>query len=175
MFVEIPRRIAEMGVKLGTNSCIATRYWKENFHKIAEEDFNRIQKESKMKKAVEKKRKIITIDITDWYDRLKDISQREIRSIEEQCKFFIKKGIDGNGDITTITYIDRTAPSITTWPSQTPLWATSAGDTSNVARPFSDDTVVYCKNDASATVSSKVGSAVDCELNNATGCYEAKC
>ena len=133
-----------------------------------------------MKKTVEKKRKTITIDITDWYDRLKEISQREIRSIEEQCKFFIKKGIDGNGDITTITYIDRTAPSITTWPAQNPLWDTSAGNRSNVnvARPFSDDTVVYCNNDASdasATVSSKVGSAVDCELNKATGCYEGKC
>ena len=165
MFVEIPRRTAEIGDKLGTNSCIATRYWKENFHKIAEEDFNRMQKESKMKKTVEKKRKTITIDITDWYDSLKDISQREIRSIEEQCKFFIKKGIDGNGDIITIT----------TWPAQTPLWATSTGDTSNVAKPFSDDTVFYCKNDASTTVSSKVGSTVDCELNKSTGCYEAKC
>ena len=138
------------------------------------EDLNRIQKENKMKNTTEKKRKTITIDITDWYDRLKKISQREIRSIEEQCKFFIKNGIDGNGGITTISYIDRTAPSTTTWPFLN-LCTVSTVDASNAARPFSDDRVGYCKNDASVTTSSNVGSAVDCELNKATGCYETKC
>ena len=161
----------EKEIKMGTNSCLSRKNWQQQFLFNVKKDFE----ERTMKKTDEKKRKTITIDITDWYDRLKEISQREFRSIEEQCRFFIKKGIDGNGDITTISYIERTAPSITTWPAQNPLWATSAGDTSNVARPFSDDTVVYCKNNAGATVSSKVGSVVDCELDKATGCYKAKC
>jgi len=172
MFVEIPIKIAEIGVKLGTNSCIATRYWKESFHKIAEEDFNRIQKESKMKKAVEKKRKTITIDITDWYDRLKDISQKEIRSIEEQCRFFIKKGIEGNYDNVTTTYFnyDWTKPNL--------IWqlnpCTSESNASSISH--SDGTAIYCSNNGKKSKSyASTGEAVDCEINDADGCYEVKC
>ena len=133
-----------------------------------------------MKKTVEKKRRTITIDITEWYDKLKEISQREIRSIEEQCKFFIKNGIDGN-NTTTITYIENPHPSISTWPStwpstNPPLWTCEAGKT-NVTNPFNDDTVMYCNTNcgnSSTTASNRSESEVDCELNKKTGCFEAK-
>lgn len=117
-----------------------------------------------MKKNAESKRKTITIDITDWYDRLKDISKNEIRSIEEQCRFFIKNGIEGRFDTTTITYVDRTRPSITTWPNTSPLWGTGySGDTN----------VMYCGN-SFENKSSRDEYSVDCELNKTTGLYETK-
>lgn len=133
-----------------------------------------------MKKTDEKKKRTITIDITEWYDKLKEISQREIRSIEEQCKFFIKNGIDGS-NTTTIIYNENTYPSISTWPSTypsttQPLWMGRTGKT-NATEPFYDDTVVYCNTNAgysSTTASNRSESAVDCELNKKTGCFEAK-
>lgn len=40
-----------------------------------------------------KKRRTITIDITDCYERLSEISEAAIRTVEEQCRYFIKEGI----------------------------------------------------------------------------------
>ena len=51
-------------------------------------------------------RKIISIDITDIYDKIKKTAQEEIRSVEEQCKFFIKKGLYGISDSSKITYVN---------------------------------------------------------------------
>lgn len=53
------------------------------------------------------KRRIVQIDITDIYERLKRKSNEEIRSVEEQCKFFIKKGLDSDYTIPSITYIQN--------------------------------------------------------------------
>ena len=53
-------------------------------------------------------RKIVSIDVTDIYEQLKKRSEEEIRSVEEQCKFFVKKGLDEiHTPTTTITYIQH--------------------------------------------------------------------
>ena len=119
--------------------------------------------EKKTEKKMEKKKKTITIDITDWYDKIKELSQREIRSIEEQCKFFIKQGIEYAGGFTRITYIGETSPSISSWVTTNPC------GNSNASRAFTDDDVTY-----HSTGTSKSDLFVNCEQNPITGLFEQK-
>jgi hypothetical protein len=104
----------------------------------------------------ETKRKTITLDITEWYDSIKEISKREVRSIEEQCRYFIKKCVDAGGfDTTTITY----QPNV----SVSPLWIRS-----NTPDFTHDSNTVYC----SATGENAASNVVDCEC--VSGVYQAK-
>lgn len=107
----------------------------------------------KSEKSKKVERRIISIDITDIYERLKKKSEEEIRSVEEQCKFFIKKGLDEICSFpTTIKYIQQPSlrddwdrnttpsrPSYPTYPSHPCVWsvtdvnsyATATAETSN--------------------------------------------
>ena len=138
---------------------------------------NRTTDKSTKSKKVE--RRIISIDITDIYERLKKKSEEEIRSVEEQCKFFIKKGLDEIcSSPTTITYIQQPAwrdnwdrnttpsrPSYPTYPSYPYVWcgtdvnsyATATAETSN-----------------SNTKAEFAAKCEDVSLNAKTGMYETK-
>jgi hypothetical protein len=71
-----------------------------------------MKKEFKSKKTM---KRTVTIDITEMYDRICDIAKDECRSVEEQCRYFIKKGMDAPIVTTTIT-----AP-INQWVSDSPF------------------------------------------------------
>ena len=138
---------------------------------------NRTTDKSTKSKKVE--RRIISIDITDIYERLKKKSEEEIRSVEEQCKFFIKKSLDEIcSSPTTITYIQQPAwrddwdrnttpsrPSYPTYPSYPYVWcgtdvnsyATATAETSN-----------------SNTKAEFAAKCEDVSLNAKTGMYETK-
>ena len=130
---------------------------------------NRTTDKSTKSKKVE--RRIISIDITDIYERLKKKSEEEIRSVEEQCKFFIKKGLDEIcSSPTTITYI------------QQPAWKDDLNRNTTPSRP----SYLWCGTDvnsyATATAetsnsNTKAEFAAKCEdvsLNAKTGMYETK-
>lgn len=106
-------------------------------------------------------KKIVHIDITDIYEKLKKKSEDEIRSIEEQCKFFIKEGLDLITDrsITHITYTQQprydddgwnrpiTTPSYPSpWTTNYPWVCCDAKTTRNAASNLDIDTVTIDEN-----------------------------
>lgn len=111
-------------------------------------------------------KKTITIDITEWYDKIKEISKKEIRSIEEQCRFFIKNGIENKCENSFYANIEY-RPSIISSPYK---W-----EPEPLSKQFPDSSYVYCNSTATndsgnSTVNSKC-QAVDCEFDSETGVY----
>ena len=136
---------------------------------------NRTTDKSAKSKKVE--RRIISIDITDIYERLKKKSEEEIRSVEEQCKFFIKKGL---GEIcsfpTTITYIQQPSwrddwdrnttpsrPSYPTYPSYPYVWCNADKNS------YASATATTSNSNTKAEFSAQ---CEDVSLNAKTGMYE---
>lgn len=53
-------------------------------------------------------KKVVSIDITELYEELKKKADSEVRSVEEQCKYFIKQGLGKVSDsVTTVTYVQQ--------------------------------------------------------------------
>lgn len=110
-------------------------------------------------------KKTITIDITEWYDKIKEISKKEIRSIEEQCRFFIKNGIESKCDNTFYANIEY-RPPVTASPYK---WEPY------LSKPYPDSSYVYCNatasNEKCFSASNQKCDTVDCELDSDTGVY----
>ena len=53
-------------------------------------------------------KKMVSIDIIDLYEELKRKADCEVRTVEEQCKYFIKQGLGKVSDsVTSITYVQQ--------------------------------------------------------------------
>ena len=40
-------------------------------------------------------RKTVEVDVTEWFHTLSEIAKKECRTVVEQCRYFIKQGIEG--------------------------------------------------------------------------------
>lgn len=66
-------------------------------------------------------RMLVTIDVTDIYDAIAKKAKDEVRTVEEQCRYLVKKGICGPD---TVSYVS---------------WNTSPGPTYNISLDHSVD------------------------------------
>ena len=127
-----------------------------------------------MKTKNKEKRRTVTIDVTEVYDRLSERAKKDIRTLEEECRFFILKGLDGP-DVTTVTYIqnpqtwDRAWGDFNVTPSYPPHTRTYPWNPCS-DRPYCNDTSVGHTDTAWASTDD----SVDTRFNGKSGCYEAE-